>query len=271
MSHPLYGAPRTGLTERTIDTLSAHENPPHRHPQGQFVLVRQGLLQGFSSQSSWLLKAGMAIWIPPETVHWGETAHQVELLVVYATPEQCQAITCPLKLMNASCLIIGLCERLAAPNSALPDTRRERLLQLLFEEIADSPSSPLSLPLPDDPRLKKITDALIATPSLRHNLDSWGKHAGATARTLSRLFMRQTGLSFGAWHDRLLLSEAWRQLHAGYNNDALALHLGFSCGDAFGHWFKRIAGLTPGQARRQCQTARVLPSQTVRRDTSRLR
>ncbi|MGM3161028.1 helix-turn-helix domain-containing protein [Dickeya undicola] len=238
------------FTERLLDSVSLSENVPHQHTQGQFVLVRQGILYGHTAFRNWLIKPGMAVWIPPNVVHWGHALHRVDLTVLYVAPHLCPCPSDDIKLLDASAFIVGLCERLAFPHVALSDERRARILQLLFEEIDEMPTSNLSLPLPGDHRLKKITDCLIATPALRRSLSEWGKLVGATERTLARLFVRHTGLRFTEWHNRLLLSEAWRGLADNKSNDELAIQLGFSSSDSFGHWFRRMTDSSPSHARR---------------------
>lgn len=118
-------------------------------------------------------------------------------------------------------------------------------MEMLVEEIVDAPAAGLVLPLPSDPRLKRLTDALMADPSMRLTLTEWGRQVGATERTLIRLFLRETGLRFSEWHDRLLLAEAVRGLANGLGNERLAETLGFASGDSFGHWFRRVTGCSP--------------------------
>ncbi|SLM65146.1 MULTISPECIES: helix-turn-helix domain-containing protein [Dickeya] len=234
--------------ERIIDSTSP-QYPPHKHHQGQFVMVRQGVFYAHTALRNWLIKPGIAIWIPPNVVHWGKAFHRVELTVLYVNPTLYCSLANDIKLLDASPLLIGLCERLVFPRTPLSDERRSRILQLLFEEIEEMPASSLSLPLPSDQRLKKITDSLIATPALRRSLADWGTQVGATERTLARLFVRHTGLRFTQWHNRLLLSCAWQGLTDNKSNSELANQLGFSSSDSLGHWFKRMTGFSPGQAR----------------------
>ncbi|MCA7014349.1 AraC family transcriptional regulator [Dickeya dadantii] len=236
--------------ECIIDSASALESLPHRHGQGKFVLIRQGVFCIHTTFRNWLIKPGIAVWIPPNVVHWGQACHRVELTMLYASQTLCHSIANDIKLLDASPLLTGLCERLMSPHTPLSDERRSRILQLLFEEIADMPTSSLSLPLPGDQRLKKITDSLIATPALRRSLAEWGTQVGATERTLARLFVRHTGLRFTEWHNRLLLSDAWQGLADNKSNNELAIQLGFSSSDSLGHWFKRMTGFSPSHARK---------------------
>ncbi|CAB3746830.1 helix-turn-helix domain-containing protein [Paraburkholderia humisilvae] len=243
------------IVERTLHRRSEQNTEPHRHAPGQFVLVRSGVLYGHTQDQRWLLKRNMAVWIPPDVVHWGSAFDRVELLVLYLPAEQARACGLPaVKLIDASLLIVALCERLADTRSPLTDARRTAMLDILFDEIRSVPGSTLALPLPQDARLKKIADSLVANPAQRKSLAEWGRQVGATDRTLARLLRKDTGLSFREWHNRLLLAEAWRGIASGASNEQLAAMLGFSSSDSFGHWFRRVSDQCPGQIRKRLQS-----------------
>ncbi|HBE9082877.1 AraC family transcriptional regulator [Serratia fonticola] len=241
------------VIERVLDRVVAEENLPHSHPLGQFVLVNHGVLYGHTPEQHWLLKPGMAVWIPPNTIHWGRAYNRVDLTVFYITPELCYAPTSQIKLLDSSLLIVALCERLAAAKQPLTEARRNSMLQMLFEEIEEQPDSNLSLPLPKDSRLKKVTCSLIDNPAQRRSLSEWGCLVGATERTLARLFLKETGMRYTEWHNRLLLAVAWQGLAKGLSNGQISAMLGFSSGDSFGHWFRRVAANCPGRVRKCLQ------------------
>ncbi len=241
------------VAERFLDGIDEQESTPHSHPLGQFVLVKHGVLHGHTEEQHWLMKSGMAVWIPPNTLHWGAAYNRVDLTVIYISPELCDSFTSRLKLIDASYLITALCDRLANVKATLPIPRRNNILQLLFEEIDEMPDSNLTLPLPKDLRLKKVTDSLLANPSKRLSLAEWGAKVGATERTLARLFRKDTGLRYTEWHNRMLLAVAWQGLSDGATNEQLSIMLGFASGDSFGHWFRRVANNCPGKVRRYLQ------------------
>jgi len=64
-------------------------------------------------------------------------------------------------------------------------------------------------------------------------LDELAKIAGASSLTLSRLFVRETGLTFGVWRKRLLLQEAIDRLGKGQNVTRVAFDLGYQSFSAF--------------------------------------
>lgn len=234
------------VIERRFSSGGNAEDYPHRHEQGEFILVRHGILLGHAEHNAWVLQAGMAAWIPAGFEHWGKASKSVDLAALYLSAEQCQHFPSSVQLLLASPLMAALCERLITDrNGDLSPERTQRMTELLIEEIADAPAAGLVLPLPKDPRLKRLTDVLMDDPSKRLTLTEWGRQVGASERTLIRLFQRETGLRFGEWCDRLLLTEAAKGLADGLGNERLAEMLGFASGDSFGHWFRRVAGCSP--------------------------
>jgi AraC-like DNA-binding protein len=67
----------------------------------------------------------------------------------------------------------------------------------------------------------------------------------AGARTLERLFQKETGMTFGKWRQQLRLLHALRLLAGGRSVTAVALEVGYDSTSAFIAMFKRTLGTTP--------------------------
>lgn len=107
--------------------------------------------------------------------------------------------------------------------------------------------APLHLPLPRDPRLKAITDSLLAAPGDNRDLTQWGRRTGASGRTLARLFRRETGMTFASWRRRLRLLAAVSRLGGGESVTTVAYDLGYHSPSAFVAMFRRSLGTSPGR------------------------
>ena len=73
--------------------------------------------------------------------------------------------------------------------------------------------------------------------------------AGASLRTLQRLFLAQTGLSLEAWRGRARMQQAVVALSAGAPVTEAALDAGYQSASAFIAAFKRAFGVTPSRYR----------------------
>jgi len=119
------------------------------------------------------------------------------------------------------------------------------LVPLILAELAALPVSPLRLPEPRDPRLRRLTEALKRRPDDPRRLTDWPPIAGASARTLSRLFAAQTGMTFRQWQRQLRLLAALELLAQGRSVTTVALDVGYDSPSAFISVFRHSLGTTP--------------------------
>jgi AraC-like DNA-binding protein len=121
------------------------------------------------------------------------------------------------------------------------------VMALILEELSRAATVPLSVPLPRDPRLVALCRALLDRPAASDTLEDWALRVGASARTLARLFRRETGMSFIAWRQQVRLAEAMGRLAKGEPVARIAEGLGYSSPSAFTAMFHRALGATPLQ------------------------
>jgi AraC-like DNA-binding protein len=101
--------------------------------------------------------------------------------------------------------------------------------------------------MPNDIRLRRLTEAMVENPALRFTIDEWGARVGASNRTLSRLFQQETGLSFGRWRQQLHVGLALQRLAKGDQVTTVAGDLGYESVSAFIAMFRKMLGTTPSR------------------------
>ena len=106
-------------------------------------------------------------------------------------------------------------------------------------------AQPLHVPMPADKRLRRVCDALLRDPARRETLDAWSEIAGASSRTLARLFEHETGMRFVAWRHQVRLAEALVKLAQGQDVAAAARAVGYGSASAFTAMFRQTLGKTP--------------------------
>ena len=122
-----------------------------------------------------------------------------------------------------------------------------KIVSLVLDEINWSPAKDVVMPVLRDPRLLAIDRALASNPGDPRTLEQWAAVAGASARTLTRLFLRETSMSFRSWRDQFRALAAIPALANGKSVTALAMELGYETPAAFAAMFRRVTGLTPSQ------------------------
>ena len=174
------------------------------------------------------------------------TGH-VQLRTLYLDPSIAPPVERCCVVQVSDLLRAAILRAMAFPDP-VPGTGPEaRLVAVIVDEIHAAPAAPLHLPMPRDPRARRVAEALRETPGDPRRLDEWATHAGASARTLERLFHREVAMSFGAWRQQARLLHALERLAAGESVTAVALELGFETPSAFIAMFRRALGTTPGR------------------------
>jgi AraC-like DNA-binding protein len=124
-----------------------------------------------------------------------------------------------------------------------------RIIALLLGEINWSPAHAIVMPTLKDSRLLAIEQALSSNPGDARTLEQWAARVGASARTLTRLFLKETNMSFRYWRDQYRALAALPELTNGAAITTLALEFGYETAGAFAAMFRRVMGVTPRQYR----------------------
>ena len=129
----------------------------------------------------------------------------------------------------------------------LPDDARRRAEAVLFDVLAPAPVASVELKWPNDDRARRVAEALAATPADDRDAATWAREVGASERTLSRLFVAETGVSLGRWRTRLRIRTALELLATGTPVAAAGRQVGYRTASAFIAAFRQEAGVTPSQ------------------------
>ena len=84
-----------------------------------------------------------------------------------------------------------------------------------------------------------------ATPSGPATAHEWADRLGVTAKTVHRLFLKETGMTFAQWRDQARLLHALQRIAEGWRVIDVALDCGYSSQSAFTAMFRRHFGVPP--------------------------
>ncbi|MFG2497069.1 AraC family transcriptional regulator [Streptomyces sp. NPDC048441] len=219
----------------------------HDHPVHQLAWSAKGLLRIRTDSGSWLLPPSLALWIPAGLPHATEAEGDTVMRSPYVDPARCPesaAWTEP-TVLAAGPLLRALIDHLLRTDLDLD--ARSRAERVLLDVLHPVPVTSISVTEPKDPRAGEVAAALAADPSDGRPLEAWGRTVGASARTLARLFVAETGLAFGQWREQLRMQAAMPLLAEGATIEAVAARVGYASASSFVAAFHRIVGLTPRQ------------------------
>ncbi|MBB4129426.1 helix-turn-helix transcriptional regulator [Xanthomonas sp. 3075] len=224
----------------------APETDWHAHVRGQLMYVEQGVLTVHTEQGTLSLPPGCAGWMPPGQKHTVELAGPMRGWGVVVRPDACTTLPTQGGVIRLTGLAREVIMRAAGwPLHQPLDAARQRLAAVLLDELCQAQIDHLHLPMPADRRLLRIARQLLDTPADPRPLDAWADWGGLSARSLSRHFRHETGLSFAQWRQQARLAEGLRRLSQGTPVAQVADQLGYSSPSAFVSVFHRHFGAPP--------------------------
>jgi AraC-like DNA-binding protein len=247
---PLPFATRPGrdmpVTALAIDYGPKDEIHRHQHDVCQLIYGVHGVMVVSTMASQWIVPATRAVWIPANVEHGIRMVGRVGLRTLYIQPAAARSLPKQCAVVAVSVLMRELI--LEATAIALPyhrQSRDGRLMRLILDEIVQMKSLPLSLPFPNDPRLRIINESIARQPYDETTTHQWAQKLGVDPKTIQRLFLRETGLTFGKWRQQARLLKALELLAKGERILEIALAVGYGSPSAFSTMFQRQLGTPP--------------------------
>jgi len=221
------------------------EVPQHQHRQGQLILALHGAVTCKAADGLWVVPPNCGVWIPGGVLHSNQVTANARLTYLFVEPG---AATLPKKCSTiyVSPMLREMILRLADVDASYSaNDHVGRLVTVLLDELALMPKEGLELPVSNHPKISLITAALTANPNDRRTLGEWASHIAMSERSLKRLMVQETGLTFGGWRRQLHLVIALRELAGGATVQNVSGLLGYESPTAFILMFKKALGSTP--------------------------
>jgi AraC-like DNA-binding protein len=233
------------------------------HPSGTVVLPTAGgwdqLLYASSGVmavetdggdgGTWVVPPHRALWAPDGTRYRIVMHGRVAVRTLYLRSELSGLPADRIQAVNVPPLVRELVIHAVVTSPLLADRPEDRrLVGVLIDQLRILPQAPLQLPMPTDPRARAVAERFAADPAGTNgtSIDEAAAAAGASRRTLERLFRAETGLSVGRWRQRRRLVHALQLLAEGRSVTQVAPAVGYSTPSAFTVMFHAELGATPG-------------------------
>ncbi|HUA36556.1 MAG TPA: helix-turn-helix transcriptional regulator [Candidatus Binataceae bacterium] len=236
---------RTGIMPEYAD---GHVIRAHSHPWHQLVYASRGVMTVRTPAGSWVVPTHRGVWVPARIRHSIEMSGAVSLRTLYLLPRLSRSLPDRCRAIAISPLLRELILRIVEMDGLRTGNRaHSHLIDVLIDQLRVMESEAVHLPLPRDLRARRVAARLQENPSDDRALDDLSKSAGASKRTIERLFKSETGMGFGKWRQQMRLGHALRLLAAGQAVTTVALEVGYDSTSAFISAFRGTFGQTPGQ------------------------
>ena len=232
------------------DYPASFELAEHEHRRCQFLYAATGVMAVNTPDGAWVAPPERAVWIPAGTPHSSRMVGAVRTRSVLINPGECpnRGNTC--QIVGVSPLLHQLLKAAAEIPPEYDEEGRDGLvMKLLLAEIDQARPIPLAVPFPSNPALAQRCHAFLDAPDATATIDGWADALAMNRRNFTRIFRRETGMSFAQWRQQACLSVALRKLVAGTSVTTVALDLGYDSPQNFSTMFKRVLGVSPNQYR----------------------
>ncbi|MER2496067.1 AraC family transcriptional regulator [Vibrio neptunius] len=224
--------------------LGRHDSGMHKHQKGQLLYAPRGCMNFALSNSVCILPPTKAVWIPPDTVHRAFMTNVVAYRSLYF---DCNAFRCPdsITIIEVSELLKALINKMAFWPVDKPEIEMNNCTALFWEEFDHSKTYSYELPLPTDRRLNSFRLRVSDEAFLAPDLVTLANSAGASTKTVTRIFKAETGMSYQEWRQQWRTLKAIELLCRERQVSDVAHWLEFSSDSAFIAFFKKQMGQTP--------------------------
>lgn len=228
-----------------------HVIAPHAHERDQLLYAVSGAMRLQTEQATMVVPPERAAYIPAGLRHSVGMHGQVEMRTLYIAPTARAAPAFGLRVIAVSNLLRELIVALGAEPMRYPlGSRGDRIAALIADELSRARELAYRAPLPRDPRLQRLCAALLADPGDRRTLNAFAEIAGASARTLARLFERELGMRFRDWRQQVRFQAAIEALSRGDSVERTARAAGYHSASAFSAAFRAAMGVSPSEFNR---------------------
>ncbi|MCP4387218.1 MAG: AraC family transcriptional regulator [Gammaproteobacteria bacterium] len=218
----------------------------HKHRRAQLIYASDGIMTVTTRNAAYLVPPQRAVWMPGDIEHQIDARSDVNMRTLYIDPSASADLPVEVCVLNVAAL---LRELIVAAVANGPEFEAEspmaRIMAVILDQIRSQSVASLALPMPADPRLRRVAQGLTDNPGDPRSLGAWASDVGASSRTLVRLFPAQTGLTFRAWRQQRRLLHALELLSTGASVTEVALETGYDNSSAFIAMFRRCLGTTP--------------------------
>lgn len=258
--------------------------PVHVHAFHELLWGTQGVLTVETEHGFFAVPPTIGLWIPAGVAHAVQTAGGTGFYCTYvdadlsvpstegaaerhaerpARPARPARPGAPVPAAPAEGAFVAVLDRAHRTTAvAVPPAARELMVHLFRNDmdpaarrrservVVDLLSpvdvTPMVLPMPSDARLESVARRLLDDPADTRSLEAWAREVSVSVRNFSRLFHRETGMTFAQWRIHARVRVAIGLLAGGMPVGTVSRRVGYRTPSAFVQSFRRVLGHTPG-------------------------
>ena len=226
------------------DWTSRHEHPAW----AELIVLQSGSAVIETAERNYLANDTQFIWIPPRTGHDFYTleAGVERTIFVHESLFEDDERFHSCHIIVSTPLLRELIFTIHDWQLDLSKEKDHRMALVIWDVIQSSESAVVGIIMPRSHKLQKLASHFLENIEEPLSIEEWSKDFGMSAKTLSRMFFRETGMTIGQWEQRAKMDHAYRLLRDGESVTDTALACGYHSVSSFITTFKKQFGATPG-------------------------
>jgi AraC-like DNA-binding protein/quercetin dioxygenase-like cupin family protein len=236
------------VSGRSTDYPAGWHIAPHAHTKHQLIYAVRGVMIVQAEAGRWVVPPTRAIWMAAGMRHEIRCVGEVHMRSLLVAPNAAPKLLEGTQAVGISPLLRELIRAaMEVRQPYVPDSRDGRLMRFILDELRALPVLPLHLQMPTDSRLLRICEQLQQHPDDTSTMADWAQRLLMDVKTIQRLFVKETGMTFGQWRQQARLLRGLEMLASGAKVIDVALALGYESPSAFATMFRRQFDQTPSQ------------------------
>ncbi len=215
----------------------------HKHDKAQLSYTIEGVIHLQIDNRLFIVPPNMAIYIPANLEHKTEMQKEVKVENIYFSREYSELLPSQAQLIYIS----DLAKQIILKISSLGIGNKQNqltnsLFTILLDEINSGIHMDYAIRIPTETRLLKVYALFERCQDNYPTLEEAAQCACVNSRTLTRLFIKDTGLNFVTWKQQFIFIRALELLQQYKQTTQVAYQLGYNSESAFITMFRKMSG-----------------------------
>ncbi|MGG5505227.1 MULTISPECIES: AraC family transcriptional regulator [unclassified Myroides] len=227
--------------------LVQHDSGFHSHEKhAQILYASSGCMTLLTRNRQVILPPQKLLYIPAGLEHRVTFRNVVAYRSIYLAVDQLQLDDLNLQVRSVSSLLAEIIERICWWEwKGTPTEQQQHILRVFWDEFQDAKEESYALEIPSDYRLQSLMTAFMIEKKVPPFLKELTHRVGASEKTITRIFKRETKMTYQAWRQQWRLYRAIELLAESEIISDVSTQLEFSSDSAFIEFFKNHTGVTP--------------------------
>ncbi|WP_353118591.1 helix-turn-helix transcriptional regulator [Myroides odoratus] len=229
--------------------LVQHDSGFHQHQEhAQILYAPSGCMTLLTRSHQVILPPQKLLYIPAGLEHRVTFRNVVTYRSIYLDISKLKLEPIALQVRVVSPLLAQIIERICWWEwEGEPTQKQQHILAVFWDEFLEAKEESYALDIPSDYRLQAYMMSFMLDKKMPPFLHEFAQYVGASEKTITRIFKRETNMTYQAWRQQWRVYRAIELLAENTSISEVSHQLEFSSNSAFIEFFKNHTGTTPAK------------------------